>query len=232
MLAAFGSRRSPKAASTACTDPAGATPAFVVNYRQIISNRLSRTLITDVDALPNRRRNIARFVLLDPGRPRPAENWAEVVRRQRHPGRGQGHCCHSAVDAGRASRGGAVSAEWPWDTPPGAWARRCTSWCGRRASGVHRRWTSPAQARRSRCVSVRCSADALMASHRDSVRGPAGASRAHADCPPGRDAVRRRRPAAPHVPVQLFGVPGRQNTGITACRKSVMAGVDIRDHGR
>ncbi|MER5928102.1 hypothetical protein [Streptomyces mirabilis] len=103
MLAAFGSRRSPKAASTACTDPSGATPVFVVNCRQIISNRLSRTLITDVDPLSNRRRNIARFVLLDPGRPRPVENWAEVVRRQRHHGRGQGHCCHSAVDAGRAS---------------------------------------------------------------------------------------------------------------------------------
>ncbi|MGW2613195.1 MmyB family transcriptional regulator [Streptomyces mirabilis] len=70
------------------------TPVFVVNYRQIISNRLSRTLITDVDALPNRRRNIGRFVLLDPGRPRPVENWAEVVRRQRHHGRGRGHCCH------------------------------------------------------------------------------------------------------------------------------------------
>lgn len=45
--------------------------------------------------------------------------------------------------------------------------------------------------------------------------------------------ARRYAPCSPlpRVLVQLFDMPGRQNTAIDACRKSVMARVDIQDRG-
>ncbi|MEV3938000.1 helix-turn-helix transcriptional regulator [Glycomyces sp. NPDC049804] len=57
-------------------------PAFIVGRRMdvLAANRLAKAVITDFDALPARRRNLARWYLLDPEAREKAVDWESMAR--------------------------------------------------------------------------------------------------------------------------------------------------------
>jgi hypothetical protein len=59
----------------------GVSPALVLNDRRdvLAANDLARALITDFDALPQRDRNLARYILLDPAARELCVDWHEVA---------------------------------------------------------------------------------------------------------------------------------------------------------
>ncbi|MFJ5780395.1 hypothetical protein [Streptomyces sp. NPDC093094] len=56
-------------------------PAFVLGRRTdvLASNRLARTVLTDFDALPAGRRNLARYYLLDPDARERVGDWEQIA---------------------------------------------------------------------------------------------------------------------------------------------------------
>ncbi|WP_418955260.1 helix-turn-helix domain-containing protein [Streptomyces tritici] len=56
-------------------------PAFVLGRRTdvLASNRLARAVLTDFDALPANRRNLARYYLLDPGARERVGDWERIA---------------------------------------------------------------------------------------------------------------------------------------------------------
>ncbi|WP_017555785.1 helix-turn-helix transcriptional regulator [Nocardiopsis baichengensis] len=60
----------------------GVSPAIVVNHRKdvLAANLLARALIADFEALPYRRRNLARFILLDPAAREVYADWEEIAQ--------------------------------------------------------------------------------------------------------------------------------------------------------
>jgi transcriptional regulator with XRE-family HTH domain len=57
-------------------------PAFIIGRRMdvLASNRLAKAVITDFDALPAKRRNLARWYLLDPEAREKTVDWAAMAR--------------------------------------------------------------------------------------------------------------------------------------------------------
>lgn len=58
----------------------GHVPAFVLGRRTDIlaSNHLARAVLTDFEALPAKRRNLARYYLLDPQARERVGNWERI----------------------------------------------------------------------------------------------------------------------------------------------------------